>query len=202
MFNTQKIWFTWLLTAVFVVLPSSVVLSQDDYASLRKNINYRARILKHDLNKTKDTLILSCPQRMYKLYSVGSSKQRISETIDGFEYRLPLKQYKKGKYLMVTQLNGLKIVFELNILQREPFSQNLASSLVHDKLKNKDIMFDKKLVDVVLKEKVFAYKPYNISDVDRRGMQSREECRRIQALQRAKLRAEIKKRRLLAMQSP
>ena len=55
-------------------------------------------------------------------------------------------------------------------------------------------------IEVKLKDPVIKFKPYNITDLNREGMQTRDDCRQIMALQRAKLRADLKKRRLYAMQ--
>ena len=200
MFNNRCNLVRALLITVFLIFPYLNVSAQDDFASLRKNINYRAKLLDHQLNKTKDTLILNCPQRMYRIYSVGSSKVRINEKIDDFTYKLPLKNYNIGKYLMVTQLNGLKIVFELNILKRADFNEEGVTNVVASGLKETDYTIDVKSIDVKLKDSIIKYKPYNLTDLNRKGMQTRDDCRRIMAMQRANIRAELKKRRLYAMQ--
>ena len=200
MYNRKINLVFWLFFGVLFISPNTTILAQDDFATLRRNINYRARLLDHKLNKTKDTLILNCPQRMYRIYSVGSSKVRINEKIDDFTYKLPLKNYKIGKYLMVTQLNGLKIVFELNILKRADFNEEGVTNIVASGLKETDFNIDVKSVEVKLKDPIIAYKPYNLTDLNREGMQTRDECRRIMAMQRANIRAELKKRRLYAMQ--
>lgn len=200
MFNDKHNLFGALLITVILFFSNINVSAQDDFASLRKNVNYRAKLLTHYLNKTKDTLVLSCPQRMYRLYSVGSSKVRINEKIDDFTYKLPLKNYKIGKYLLVTQLNGLKIVFELNILKRSDFKEDSVTSLVASGLKETEYTIDVKSINVKLQDPIVRYKPYNLTDINREGMQTRDECRRIMALQRAKLRAELTKKRRYAMQ--
>ena len=200
MYNKKRNLFFWLFLGVLFISPTTIIFAQEDFASLRKNINYRAKLLDHKLNKTKDTLILNCPQRMYRIYSVGSSKVKLNEKIDDFTFKLPLRNLNIGKYLMVTQLNGLKIVFELNILQRADFNEDYLSNLVVSGLNETMYKLNVKNIKVKLKDPIPKYKPYNLTDLNREGMQSRDECRRIMALQRAHLRAELKKRRLYAMQ--
>ena len=202
MFNIIGILRYCLLLAVFLPLSSITAIAQEDFASLRKNVNYRAKMLHHELNASKDTLILRSPNRMYRLYSVGDCKSKIDEKIDDFEYRFPLRQLKIGRYLMVTQFNGVKVVFELNILQREAFSQSVVSQLVTANVTANDFNLDVSTADVTIKEPVTVYRPYNLTDLDRRGMQSRDDCRRLMALERERIKAEMKKRRLLAMNHP
>jgi len=166
--------------------------SQSDFANLRKNINYRAKVLNHFLNTSKDTLVINSSQRIYRLYSVGNASNRIDEHINDFEYKLPLRSLKKGKYLLVAQLHGLKIVFELRILQRQPYTQDLVASIGSKSLLTQNYDLKKAAcLEVFNKATTFLIKPYNVTDLDRTKVQSREECRRLMAIQREKLRAEI-----------
>jgi hypothetical protein len=92
---------------------------------------------------------------------------------------------------MITQLNGLKIVFEVNISQKADFNEDYVSNLVVSGLNETMYEINVKNVKVKLKDPIPKYKPYNFTDLNREGMQSRDECRKIMALQRANLRVEI-----------
>lgn len=173
--------------------------SQEDFASLIKNINYRAQILDHRLNDTKDTLILSSPQRIHRLYTVVSASGKINEEVNDFNYRFPLKSLEKGKYLMVAQLPGLKIVFEVNVLQRQPFNQDVVTTLNSRELIKQDYNLKVDCLELLQKDSVVKMKPYNLTDLDRSNIQSRDECRRLMAIQREKLREKIKKKRLTSV---
>lgn len=184
-----------LLPLIFLLsFNSHTVIAQKDFASLRKNINSRAQELKHELNASKDTLIISCKQKIHRLYSVGKT-DIINKKVNAFSYQLPLRDLDKGKYLMVAQLQGKKIVFELNILLRKPFSQDIVSEILASGFNNHETERDALKIRSLIKAKILGMKPYNLSDLDRRGMQSREECRRLMALERAKIREELKQKR-------
>jgi len=197
MFKSKNIQSCWLFTLLFL-LPCFTVNSQDDFASIRKNINYRAKFLKHYLNETKDTLVLSSPRRIYRLYSVGNSKVNIDKEILDFEYKLPLRHLEIGRYVMVTQLNGLKIVFELNILKKDSFisvdNNDLASN---EKLVEEESVVEVKITEDKVEKSEKIIKHYNLSDRNREGMQTRDELRRLKAKERAKYREEIKKKRFV-----
>ena len=90
-------------------------MAQDDFASLRKNVNIRAKGLNHDLNKTKDTLILSSQNKIYRIYTVGDNSGVVDRTVNDLEMKMPLRSLKKGKYVFVVDQLNLKIVFQIQI---------------------------------------------------------------------------------------
>lgn len=88
--------------------------SQEDFATLRKNVNSRASSLSHNLNATKDTLILKSPGKIDYVYSINEVYKREIETyIFTNEYKVPLTELSKGKHVFVVGHKKMKIVFSV-----------------------------------------------------------------------------------------
>ncbi|RIA10409.1 hypothetical protein OE09_2273 [Flavobacteriaceae bacterium MAR_2010_72] len=92
--------------------------AQDAYASLEKNYNVRAHDLIHELNATKDTLILKSDKKIHYVYSINREYKREIDTYAGSYYhKVPLANLSKGKHVFVVSLSPLKIVFVVKVLK-------------------------------------------------------------------------------------
>lgn len=113
--------FTLPLTVVLIIVTFSNVFSQVDYARIDKNKNTQAKDFFHDLNKTKDTLVLKSSRKINYLYSIDKSQRRdLNLLIDSKTYKLPLNKLGKGKHVFVAIQSPLRIVFVVHILEEVP----------------------------------------------------------------------------------
>jgi len=104
------------LFTVFFFLSNFQIFAQNNFAEIEKNINFRARILQHDLNKTKDTLVLKSDNNIGYIYSIHKEKKYdINNCINEKEYKLALRGLAKGKHVFVVVQQSLKIVFVIKI---------------------------------------------------------------------------------------
>ena len=126
-----------------VSVPS--LFAQDDFASLRKNVNYRAKGLNHDLNSTKDTLLLSSKSKIYRIYTVGDNSGAIDKTINDFSAKIPLNPLDQGKYVFVVDQLNLKIVFQIQIMRDYQLEQVVAN---HDETEIQDTQPSEALAEI------------------------------------------------------
>lgn len=92
--------------------------AQDAFASLEKNVNFRASGLVQELNATKDTLILKSDKTMGYVYAINQEYQREVDAYAGTnEYKVPLTNLSKGKHVFVVSISPLKIVFVVRVLK-------------------------------------------------------------------------------------
>ena len=108
------------LTVLFLFVFSNV-FSQSDYARIDKNRNPQAEGFFHDLNKTKDTLILKSDRKINYLYSIDKNQQQdLNLLVDAKTYKLPLNKLRKGKHVFVVIQSPLRIVFVVHVLEEIP----------------------------------------------------------------------------------
>lgn len=106
---------------IYITACVSFSYSQTDYAKINKNKNVQAAGLFHDLNKTKDTLILKSDKKINYLYTANNKgKKGINTRIDATEYKLPLNRLQKGRNVFVAIQSPMRIVFVVNILKEIP----------------------------------------------------------------------------------
>lgn len=183
---------------VFGMLLTNVSIAQNDFASIRKNVNVLAKSLKHDLCKTKDTLILQGEERIKRIYTIGENSGLIDESLFTRNYRLPLHHLKNGRYVFVVYESRKRIVFEVNVLNNT-VPKTLVTAVVPSINSEKDVSINKepstaklsieeRKAAIRLAEHRAKYKPYNLTDKERDGMQSREEMKRIMGEEREKKR--------------
>lgn len=107
--------------ASFIGLAAQKNYGQKDFALLEKNNNYRANGLYHELNKTKDTLILKGDKKITYVYSINNEYKREIDTYAGTnEFKVSLKHLSKGKHMFVVDQSPLKIIFVIKILHDRP----------------------------------------------------------------------------------
>ncbi len=105
------------LFLVSFFLSSSFAVAQTNYiAKLEKNMNFSARTLMHELNSTKDTLLLHSPSKISHIYSINEKFKREVDTRPYvFNYQLPLQNLSIGKHVLVVSQAAKKIVFVIHI---------------------------------------------------------------------------------------
>lgn len=95
--------------------------AQESYAKIDKNRNVRAEGLYHDLNKTKDTLILKSDKKISYLYSINKNDGREFDFyVDTTSYKLPLNKLSVGKHVFVAVQSPMRIVFVVHVLKDIP----------------------------------------------------------------------------------
>ncbi|WP_047545197.1 hypothetical protein [Psychroserpens sp. Hel_I_66] len=111
-------------TIIFIIFFSLITSlnytaqAQADLAILEKNVNIRAKGLIHELNTSKDTLILKSETLITKIYSVSMNYEReVDLNINKRLVKIPLNQLSKGKHVFVAVQSSMRIVFVIKILR-------------------------------------------------------------------------------------
>ncbi len=95
--------------------------AQERFATLEKNVNYRASNLFHGLNKTRDTLLLKSDKEIDYVYSINKQNQReIDYKINANFYKVPLQNLSLGKHVFSVVQAPLLIVFVVHIFKDSP----------------------------------------------------------------------------------
>ncbi len=104
-----------------VLTTFSFLQAQTAYAKIDKNRNVQAKDLYHDLNASKDTLILKSKKKINYLYSINKDYNReLDFYIDTTAYELPLNKLSMGKHVFVAVQSPLRIVFVVHVLKEIP----------------------------------------------------------------------------------
>lgn len=95
--------------------------AQERFATIEKNVNYRASNLFHSLNKTKDTLLLKSDKEIDYVYSINKHNQReIDHYINANFFKVPLENLSIGKHVFSVLQAPLLIVFVVHIFKDSP----------------------------------------------------------------------------------
>ena len=109
------------LLIILIFLLSFSLKAQEHYAKLEKNRNIRAKGLIHQLNATKDTLILKSDTKINYLDSINKDYGRDFDVyVDTTYFELPLNKLPKGKHVLVAVQSPKRIVFVVRILKDIP----------------------------------------------------------------------------------
>lgn len=112
------------LVIILLFLLSFTLQAQGHYAKLEKNRNIQAKGLIHELNKTRDTLILTSDKKINYLYSINKDYSRAFDfKVDTTSYKLPLNKLTKGKHVLVAVQSPMRIVFVIRILKDIPIEE-------------------------------------------------------------------------------
>jgi hypothetical protein len=115
----QKI--TLALFIAFFCLLNSQLFAQHDFAKIEKNINIMASGLHHDLNTTKDTLVLKSDSKISYIYDIYNKKKYdINRRVYASDYKVALRGLEKGKHIFVVVQDSLKIVFVVRVFGDVP----------------------------------------------------------------------------------
>uniref|UniRef100_UPI00404906FC hypothetical protein n=2 Tax=Gelidibacter sp. TaxID=2018083 RepID=UPI00404906FC len=92
--------------------------AQKTYAVLEKNVNPGAKDLIHELNITKDTLLLKSHKPISYVYAINSKYAReIDKYIFENTFKVSLTGLSQGKHLFVVGQDHKKIVFVVKIFK-------------------------------------------------------------------------------------
>ena len=121
------------LVVILLFLLSYTLNAQEHYAKLEKNKNIQAKGLVHQLNKTRDTLILKSDKKINYLYSINKDYSRdLDFIIDATSYKLPLNKLKKGKHVFVAVQSPMRIVFVVKMLKEIPTQEETEEIIAED----------------------------------------------------------------------
>ena len=114
-----------IILSLSFVFCSISIFSQSEFARIEKNKNIFANELSHELNASKDTLLLKSPSKIFHVQTINSKYEKeLSVYEDETEVQIPLSKLSKGRHVVVVDLNPKKVVFAIQILE----SNSLASS--------------------------------------------------------------------------
>ena len=112
---------TLTLFIAFFCLSNSQLFAQQDFAKIEKNINILASGLHHDLNATKDTLVLKSDSKISYIYDIHNKmKHDINNRVYASDYKVALRDLEKGKHVFVVVQDSLKIVFVVRVFGDAP----------------------------------------------------------------------------------
>lgn len=119
-YNCISIW-----KILVVSIAGNFAMAQSSHIGLiEKNANLSASNINHDLNKTKDTLLLQSDKLITNVYSINTEyKREVDVYLNKNEFSLPLTELSQGKHVLVVSQSSKKIVFVLHIYD----SKNLTS---------------------------------------------------------------------------
>ena len=104
--------------ASFIGLTLQKLSAQNQFASLEKNYNIGAKDLSHELNTTKDTLLLNSSKTIDYVYAINREYKREIDFYNNTNaLRIPLTQLSKGKHLFVVGNSRKQIVFVVRVLK-------------------------------------------------------------------------------------
>jgi hypothetical protein len=113
---------TFLLTFCISIFSYSV-FSQTAYAKIEKNRNLNANSLFHELNTTKDTLLLKSNTKISHVYSINSEyKRELDVYLSETDLQIPLTNLSHGKHVVVVDQTPKKIIFVIHIYGSFPMA--------------------------------------------------------------------------------
>jgi len=102
--------------ASFIGLTFQKLQAQKNFATIEKNYNVRAKDLFHELNVTKDTLILKSPKTIDYVYAINQDyKREIDFYNNSTTLKIPLTQLSKGKHVFVVGNQRMQIIFVVRV---------------------------------------------------------------------------------------
>ncbi|MEZ4802191.1 MAG: hypothetical protein R2797_05410 [Gelidibacter sp.] len=109
-----------LVLASVIGLTFQKLQAQKEFALLEKNHNVRAKDLSHELNASKDTLILNSPKIIDYVYAINRDyKREIDFYNNTNSLKIPLNQLSKGKHVFVVGSSRMQIVFVVRVLDEK-----------------------------------------------------------------------------------
>ncbi len=92
--------------------------AQKQFAALEKNYNVNAKDLSHELNITKDTLLLKSSKTIDYVYAINREYKREIDFYNNTNtLKIPLNQLSMGKHLFVVGNSRKQIVFVVRVLK-------------------------------------------------------------------------------------
>ncbi len=105
-----------ILLTLSISIFSNSVFSQTAFAKIEKNRNKNASTLFHDLNTSKDTLLLKSESKIAHVYSINSVyKRELDVYLSETDLQIPLTNLSRGKHVMVVEQAPKKIIFVIYV---------------------------------------------------------------------------------------
>ena len=105
-----------LVMASVIGLTFQKLYAQKQFATIEKNFNTRAKDLLHELNHTKDTLILQSPKTIDYVYAINRDYKREIDFYNNTNaLKIPLNQLSKGKHTFVVGNQKMQIIFVIRV---------------------------------------------------------------------------------------
>ena len=186
---------------IFLLMSSSNAFAQEEYTTIRKNVNPLAFELDHNLSNSQDSLVLENKYFFKKVRFLNKTTEKVFDFKPAVKTaKIPLDELPLGKYTVMFYQPDKIIVFQID--RKLPFDyvrpsdadvafseledSDLDSDVVSVDVKDIDLELDRANVTLVnnkddkgfedFKEKVSL--TYNITEKDRSKVQSRAEYRR------------------------
>ncbi|MCA0154315.1 hypothetical protein [Winogradskyella vincentii] len=90
----------------------SILVSYGQKSSLIKNVNFRAKELKHDLNQDGDSLLLESKQTIYQVEIYNSFYEK-KMSINRYKTKVAINDLPQGKYITEVVLSDRRIIMTL-----------------------------------------------------------------------------------------
>jgi len=116
----KKIW------PLLILFSTAISFGQD--IILLKNTNPRAKELKHNLNHTKDSLIIGCENTIFKVEIFNEDYEKLIIVEDN-EAHIPLNDLPAGRFVVEAQLSNKIIV--MNLFRHDYVDNSSNSDLTH-----------------------------------------------------------------------
>lgn len=113
-------------TLVFLLL---TLFTYGQKSTLYQNVNVRANELKHNLNKTGDSLIFKCERTVYEVVVFNDDFERVIKVRDT-DAKIPIADIPVGRYIVEALLSDKLIV--MTLLRNESFDLQETSLLITD----------------------------------------------------------------------
>jgi len=105
-----------LVIASIIGLTFQKLHAQREFASIEKNFNVRAKDLSHELNASKDTLILNSSKTIDYVYTINHAYKREIEFYSNTNsMAIPLRLLSKGRHVFVVGTAKMQIVFVVRV---------------------------------------------------------------------------------------
>jgi hypothetical protein len=104
-----------------ICICSYSAISQTAYAKIEKNNNSNASSLFHELNATKDTLLLKSDSKISHVYFINSEyKKELDVYFSETDLQIPLTELSSGKHVVVVEQTPKKILFVIHVFPTFP----------------------------------------------------------------------------------
>lgn len=121
----------------FTGLFTTPILAQKPFAKIEKNYNVRADALYHDLNTSKDTLVLKSDKKINYVYSINRAvKRELSYTVNATEFKVPLTELSVGKHVFVVVQSPVRIVFVVKVFGNDAIEVSSADVAIAETSSN------------------------------------------------------------------
>ena len=112
-----------ILLTISISIFSNSIFSQNAFAKIEKNRNKNASTLFHDLNTSKDTLLLKSDSEIVHVYSINSVyKRELDVYLSETDLQIPLTKLSRGKHVMVVEQSPKKIIFVIYVYGPYPMA--------------------------------------------------------------------------------